>query len=294
MPEISIIIPVYNGEKYIQRCYDSIKNQDFCDYEIIFVDDESTDNSLLLLKKLEEKDPCVKVITQKNKRQGGARNTGLRAASGNYISFIDIDDYISPDFLSGLYGAIKKFDCDISAASIIRVKSGKKPRTLLKYTKEEAYTDKKEKAQIINGDGSGRGIWNKLFKKDFLIKNLLLFREYVFYEDCDYCAQAVFLANKIATTDKGNYFYFVNNKSTMRHRFNREKQNDKYIGTKLTAVFELKHGISEDFRIIPKFDWAICGLNLLRVKEKISLTESYEQFWLFDFIKIFERKIENI
>ena len=99
MPEISIIIPVYNGADFIKRCYNSIKNQTFKDFEIIFVDDESKDNSLEILRELEKNDNKVKVFSQKNKKQGGARNTGLKNANGSYISFIDADDFISEDFL---------------------------------------------------------------------------------------------------------------------------------------------------------------------------------------------------
>ena len=292
MPEISIVIPVYNGADFIKRCYNSIKNQTFKDYEIIFVDDESKDNSLEILKELENKDNKVKVISQENKKQGGARNTGLKAANGNYISFVDIDDYISEDFLESLYNTIKKYDADISMAGVTRIKPNGDERILLKYDKEEQYSETIQKARITNGNGTGRGVWNKLYKKEFLSKNLLFFRENVSYEDCDFCTQAVYLANKIATTTKGNYFYYVNKKSTMRCSLDKKKQYDKYIGIKLTALFDLNHGITKYPVVIPKFDYSFYGLNLLRIKEKIDTNKTTEQYWLFDFIKIFEKKIK--
>ena len=291
MPEISVIVPVYNGADFIKKNYDSIKNQTFKDIEIIFVDDESKDNSLEILREIEKKDHKVKVISQKNKKQGGARNSGVKAASGNYISFVDIDDYISEDFLESLYNAIKKFDADISMTGVTRIKPNGDKRILLKYDKEESYTEVVQKAMITNGNGTGRGVWNKLYKKDFLYKNLLFFRENVSYEDCDFCTQAVYLANKIATTDKGNYFYYVNKKSTMRCSLDKKKQYDKYIGIKLTALFELNHEIIKYPIIIPKFDYSFYGWNLLRIKEKIDAGKTSEQYWLFDFIKIFEKKI---
>lgn len=292
MPEISIVIPVYNGADFIKRCYNSIKNQTFKDYEIIFVDDESKDNSLEILKELENKDNKVKVISQENKKQGGARNTGLKAANGNYISFVDIDDYISEDFLESLYNTIKKYDADISMTGVTRIKPNGDERILLKYDKEEQYSETIQKARITNGNGTGRGVWNKLYKKEFLSKNLLFFRENVSYEDCDFCTQAVYLANKIATTTKGNYFYYVNKKSTMRCSLDKKKQYDKYIGIKLTALFDLNHGITKYPVVIPKFDYSFYGLNLLRIKEKIDTNKTTEQYWLFDFIKIFEKKIK--
>ena len=291
MPEISVIIPVYNGADFIKRCYDSIKNQTFKDLEMIFVDDESKDNSLEILRELEKKDNKVKVIAQKNKKQGGARNTGLKNANGNYISFVDVDDYISEDFLQSLYDIVKKFDADISMAGVTRIKPNGDERVLLKYDKEECYKETVQKANITNGNGTGRGVWNKLYKKDFLSKNLLFFRENVSYEDCDFCTQAVYLAGKIATSTKGTYFYYVNKKSTMRCSLDKKKQQDKYTGIKLTALFDLKHGITKYPVVIPKFDYSFYGLNLLRIKEKIYADKTTEQYWLFDFIKIFEKKI---
>ena len=93
MVEISVIIPLYNGEKYIKRCYESIINQDFDkEVEIIFVDDGSSDNSLKILNELKKNNPKITVISQQNKNVGGARNTGLKIAKGKYVSFIDIDD----------------------------------------------------------------------------------------------------------------------------------------------------------------------------------------------------------
>jgi len=289
MPEISIIVPVYNAAQYIKRCYESVKNQTFEDYEIIFVDDESKDNSLEILKEIEKQDKKVKVITQKNKRQGGARNTGVRASLGNYISYIDIDDYVSPDFLEGLYEAIKEFDADISMTSVIRVKEGRNNKELLRYDEKQCYKETVQKARVTNGNGTGRGIWNKLFKKSFLIKNGLFFRENVSYEDSDYCAEATYLANKIATSNKGVYYYYVNKKSTMRSNIDKKKQIDKYTGAKLTVLFELKHGIINKEAIIPKFDYSLFGFNILRVKERISLTCTVEEYWLFDFIKIYKK-----
>ena len=292
MPEISVIIPVYNGADFIKRCYNSIKNQTFKDFEIIFVDDESKDNSLEILRELEKNDNKVKVFSQKNKKQGGARNTGLKNANGSYISFIDADDFISEDFLEALYHSIKKFDADISMTSVTRIKPNGDERILLKYDKEECYTETVQKAKIANGNGTGRGVWNKLYRKDFLSKNLLFFRENVSYEDCDFCTQAIYLADKISTTNIGNYFYFVNKKSTMRCSIDKKKQYDKYIGIKLAALFDLNHGTTKYPVVIPKFDYSFFGLNLLRIKEKIDIDKTTEQYWLFDFIKIFEKKIK--
>lgn len=293
MPEISVVVPVYNAGEFVERCYNSINEQDFKDIEIIFVDDGSSDNSLSLLNKIADKDSKVKVISQENKRQGGARNTGVKAAIGNYIAFVDADDFISSDFLSSLHHVIKKYDADISMAGVIRYKGENNKRTLLKYDREECFIEKREKSAVSVGNGTGRGIWNKLYRKEFLTKNNLEFREHVSYEDCDYSAKAVYLAEKIAITPQGNYFYFVNPKSTMRAFIDSKKQEDKYLGAKLTLLFELKNGIVDKPGVINKFDYSCFGFNLLRIKDKIDLENTYRQWWLFDFIKIYQKKFKT-
>ena len=94
MPKISVIVPIFNVEKYLKECLESIINQTFKDIEIICINDGSTDNSLDILNQYAEKDNRIKVITQSNQGLSAARNTGIKYANGEYISFIDSDDYI--------------------------------------------------------------------------------------------------------------------------------------------------------------------------------------------------------
>ena len=103
MVKISVIIPVYNVEKYLKECLDSVINQTLKDIEIICVNDGSTDNSLNILENYAKKDNRIIVISQKNKGLSGARNTGLKYCSGEYVSFIDSDDYVSKDLFELTY-----------------------------------------------------------------------------------------------------------------------------------------------------------------------------------------------
>lgn len=290
MPEISVIIPTFNSEKYLQRCFDSISKQTFSDIEIIFVDAESKDGTVELLKNFQEKDSRVKIIQQEDRKLGAARNEGVEVSSGEYISYIDSDDFISEDFLEGLLNSIKEYNSDISMSSVVRAK-GDERRKLIEYKTSAPYEDNIEKSKISIGDGTGRVVWNKLYKKSFLIENNLKFRENVFCEDADYTAKAVYLAKRISTTDRGCYFYFVNKNSAMRKRADKKKQQDKYVGLKLTTLFEIEKGIIEQ-RTISKYDYNVFGLNLLRVKEKITKKEENIEYWLFDFIKIFSKKVK--
>ena len=109
-PQISIIIPVYNVEKYINRCLDSILNQTYKDYEIILMDDGSKDNSLKIIKEYEKKYNFIKVFSQKNSGPASARNNALKKAVGEYIMFIDSDDYIDKDYVENYINNSKNYD----------------------------------------------------------------------------------------------------------------------------------------------------------------------------------------
>ena len=100
--KISAIVPVYNSEKYIERCVNSVSQQSYSNWELILVDDGSTDNSYDILCKLKESEPRIKVLHQKNSGPGIARNAGLSTATGDYIVFIDSDDVIKPDYFEKL------------------------------------------------------------------------------------------------------------------------------------------------------------------------------------------------
>ena len=119
MATISIIIPVYNTAQYLAECLDSVLAQGFKDIEIICVNDGSTDNSAAILKKYQKKDKRIKVITQKNKGLSGARNAGLKAATGKWVCFLDSDDILPPDALAVLYGGVQKTGCKIVASRVL-------------------------------------------------------------------------------------------------------------------------------------------------------------------------------
>ena len=122
MEKVSIIVPVYNVEKYLECCLESLINQTLKDIEIICVNDGSTDNSGKILENYAAKDNRIKVIHQVNGGQAAARNNGLNAVNGKYINFIDSDDWVDLDFIEKLYDAAERNSADIAVASIIRKK----------------------------------------------------------------------------------------------------------------------------------------------------------------------------
>ena len=132
---ISVVVPIYNTSIYLSKCLESLINQTYKDIEIICINDGSTDNSLEILNKFQKKDNRIKIITQENQGLSAARNKGIVEANGEYISFIDSDDWVDLDFFEKLITALEKEHADIAAGSIIRArKTFSKPR--IKYEKE--------------------------------------------------------------------------------------------------------------------------------------------------------------
>lgn len=121
MAEVSIIVPVYNTDAFLRRCLDSIVNQTFDDIEIVVVNDGSTDNSAEIIAEYAARDSRIKVITQDNQGLGAARNAGIRAASGTYLTCIDSDDVAKPQMVELLYATLLENDADISMCQLERV-----------------------------------------------------------------------------------------------------------------------------------------------------------------------------
>lgn len=117
-PKVSVIIPVYNTEKYLRECLDSVVNQTLQDIEIICVDDESTDRSLEILREYQAKDKRITVLKQEKSNAGAARNLGLSIATGEYLSFLDSDDYYDLAMLEHMYACAKNRNADIVVCNI--------------------------------------------------------------------------------------------------------------------------------------------------------------------------------
>jgi glycosyltransferase involved in cell wall biosynthesis len=123
-PLISIIVPVYKVEKFLSKCVDSILNQTYRNIEIILIDDGSPDNSPAICDEYAEKDNRIKVIHQRNAGQAGARNAGLAICRGEYIAFVDSDDYIEPNMMEAMLNAAVNNDCDIVRCNCATIKDG--------------------------------------------------------------------------------------------------------------------------------------------------------------------------
>lgn len=172
-PKISIIIPVYNTEKYIAKCLDSVLAQTFKDFEVICIDDGSTDNSLEILKEYAQKDDRVIIFSQTNKGVSVARNLGIEKSRGEFIQFVDADDWIKKDCVELAYTKIKENNTDIVTFAYNDIVKGEVLPS--NYILEPLKYYENREIDLSDFMPFTNVIWNKLFRKEFLLKNNIKF-----------------------------------------------------------------------------------------------------------------------
>lgn len=205
---VSIIVPVYGVEKYIGKCLDSLVSQTLSDIEIIVVNDGTKDNSQKIIDNYVKKYNNIKSYIKENGGQGSARNYGLSKASGEYIGYVDSDDFVEPEMFEKLYNKGKKDNLDIVICGNYNVSEDYKTKKIdLEYIK---YDDNK-----INALLSKKAVWNKIYKKE--IVNDLVFRSKVWYEDFDFSIKAICKAKKIGYVNEALYDYLIREGSTMNN-----------------------------------------------------------------------------
>lgn len=207
---ISIIIPIYNKEKYLKRCIESVINQTYRNLEIILVNDGSTDNSIRICQEYEKKDKRIKIIDKENGGLSDARNKGLEIATGDYLGFVDGDDYIENDMYEILYNLCKKNDADISLVSFNNVIKGK---IIAKYNtdKIKVYNRVEGLKELLIGENIRNYICNRLYKKE-LFKNLY-FDVGKAFEDIPMSAELFNRSKKIVYREIPKYNYVLINNS---------------------------------------------------------------------------------
>lgn len=214
---ISIIVPVYNVEQYLEKCVNSIVNQTYKNLEIILVDDGATDSSGKLCDELAKIDNRIKVYHKENGGLSDARNYGVERATGDYIGFVDSDDYIDAEMYEKLYEAIKKENVDVAECNLkIIYPEREELFTEQNYynvcTKQE-YLEEYLKIEKIFGS-----VWTKLISKK--IAKELLFPKGKLYEDTYYAYDLINVANSFVLIDSPSYNYLMRENSITNSKFN--------------------------------------------------------------------------
>lgn len=224
-PEISIIVPVYNVEKYLKRCIDSILNQSFENFELILVDDGSTDNSGKIVDEYEGIDKRIRVIHKENGGQGSARNRGLDIAKGNYIGFVDSDDWIHRDMYKILYENITKYNAEISQINHYPSNNYMKDDYIKEYNVEVVDNVLKEFGNCTSFELLPYiFVWNKLYSAN--IWKEVRFPENKFAEDLRVIYKIYDKSNKIIKIGCKLYYYYMSDNSSTRGKFNIKKLED--------------------------------------------------------------------
>ena len=219
-PIISVVLPVYNVKNYIEKCVESVCNQTYRELEIILVDDGSTDGSGVLCDQLQKTDSRIKVIHKKNGGLSDARNAGTLQASGEYITYIDSDDYVKPTYVEYLYELIKKYNCKMSLCThIVSDESGK-------YYDSGDGTDELLSAEsclerMLYHDVIDTSAWAKLYHMDLAKK--ILYPKGKLFEDIGTTYRFFIESGEIACGYKSQYYYMVRSNSIVTGSFNMQK-----------------------------------------------------------------------
>lgn len=249
--KLSIIVPVYNmaGDGKLNFCMDSLVNQTVSDYEIIAVDDASTDDSLKILRKYEREHPgLVKVITYpNNRRQGGAKNEGLKAAVGEWIGFVDSDDWIAPDFYEKLLKRAEETGADLTGCnySLVEKHSYEIGCVVQNNTAEQTgLLDAEKHKNHLMYSGS---MVVKLYKASVIRGNNLDFPQGIFYEDnCAGPLWSLYFTH-FERVEEPLYYYYQHNASTVHH-ISEEKCRDRMKAAVLLYEECKKRGFLEQYR----------------------------------------------
>lgn len=258
--KLSIIVPVFNmaGDGKLNYCLDSLINQTVSDYEIIAVDDCSADNSLDILKEYEKKYPekFIAVHSPVNKKQGGAKNIGLKMAKGEWIGFIDSDDWIVPDFYERLIGKAEETGADIVGCDYcLTDEQSMKVGQIVhnnKLSQAGVLDDEKRKSLILDG-GS---LVVKIYKRKMILENELFFPENIFYEDNALGNSYLILANHFEYIPEPLYYYYQHNTSTV-HTISPKRCEDRMEAARIMIDDAKRFGYYEKYYSELEFSFTV-------------------------------------
>lgn len=222
-PKISIIVPIYNDERNLYKCIDSLLNQSFKDYEIILVDDGSTDASVNICNQY-----GIDVYRINHQGSGAARNEGIRHSKGEYIAFVDSDDYIDYRYLEILYNEVVQNNSDLCICDYLTTNEYK-PNIFNKQIEKRLLT-KDECFRMyfrVNQKKDYYGVWGKLIKKELLVNTRFI--EGKINEDIPFIYEIINKANKIMYVNETLYYYYNNPKGVTSRKFDKEKLDLLYM-----------------------------------------------------------------
>lgn len=219
-PLISIIIPVYNVEEYLDECLQTVIGQSYPNLEVIIINDGSTDKSLSICQKYANENNNIMILSQDNQGVSASRNKGILAANGKYCMFVDSDDYLDINCVNYLFNIIEKDLSDIAICNFEVVGETKKHNIFSKM-ESRTLSNKEAVLEILYQRGFTHSPWAKLFKMELIKENM--FPENVIYEDLTAITDSLYRANKISYGNEPKYKYRIRKRSIMRQNFDDRK-----------------------------------------------------------------------
>ena len=280
----SIIIPVFNVEKYIRACLDSIVAQTFQDYEVILVNDVTQDNSASIAQEYVDRDPARFRLLhhETNQGAGGARNTGMASARGDFLVFADADDTLRQDMLEGLDQKLREYHCDVLLLDYARVyDSGKTELNHLWGLPAGLYDENAEKIYLRSTAQS----WNKVVSRRLQTECQVVFPENIIYEDLVTWIWLI-KAKRVYLWDEAVYFYYIREGSSV-HTKNYLRNLDMIAGLEAVRSYLNEHGLYEKYKtlideiMLNQLVGAFYRLNMVapRCKEQVRFAEYLERYF---------------
>ena len=242
---ISVIVPVYNAEKYIDRCLNSIVNQTYKNLEVILVDDGSTDNSKKIYDRFQKEDNRIKVIYQNNKGASAARNLGIIISKGEYISFVDADDWVDLKYFEILYNNLIKNNADISCCDNLRTS---KHKSVFSNISKIYILDSTTNILKFYLEKELTSPWAKLYNKKFWKNNRFPIGKT--NEDIFTIFKVFFEAKKVVYSNEKLYYYFKNPTSTTKSKFTKKNLDLLFAWNKVVKISKFS---SEDVKELANF-----------------------------------------
>lgn len=287
--KVSIILPIYNVANYLQKSLSAVGNQSYGNLQIICVVDGASDNSAKICQSFEEKDARFKVVIQENLGCPSARNNALKLADGDYICFVDPDDYIDSDYVKNLIEAAEKYKADIACATLIRIKNGKrKYRTNFSGTR--VYDDKTEIFAAANCPPE-YGVINKMYKTSLIKDNNIRFERVSWCDDVRFCIETLWHAARVVTVEAAKYYYVKRKGSIVSSSPSAERQLERYTVRSAAVKFLLDRGIEiprkETF--VTKRVFELAGIPIARIR--VDVAKLKETYLLFGIILVYEKSL---
>lgn len=253
--KVSIIIPVYNVAKYLRQCLDSIVSQTMLDFEVILVDDGSTDSSATIMAEYVKHDHRFKTVRHKHSNAGASRNIGMSLAQGEYLAFLDSDDIFSPHLLKILLDGAERFGADVSCCAYVEFMDGEKVPELSADTDVQWDDCTLDCPERPNYDIATACTWNKLYRRKYIESTGLKYVEQPTTNDATFVWAAVAAASKVIKTD-ATFVAYRRRKNSIQDRKSKYPECNIVANIELSnemtrlGVFEKKPWVYEHYRIV--------------------------------------------